>query len=84
MRLTTFAATVKENAVDVGVLVSSGTDVGDASAGVIENDSDDLAYSLVGADGVFEIDEDTGMITVGSDGISDSDADLLLLPDYGF
>ena len=31
-----------------------------------------LTYTLVGADGVFEIDEDTGMITVGSAGISDS------------
>ena len=39
------------------------------------NDGDDLAYSLVGADGVFEINEDTGMITVASDGISDSDDD---------
>ena len=69
----TFAATVEENAVEIGVLVSAGTDVGDASAGVSANDGDSLTYTLVGADGVFEIDEDTGMITVGSDGISDSD-----------
>ena len=69
----TFAETVKENAVAVGSLVSPDTEVGDASAGVSANDGDDLAYSLVGADGVFDIDEDTGMITVASDGISDSD-----------
>ena len=67
-----FAETIKENEPAAG-LVKAGTDVGDASEGVSPNDGDDLAYSLVGADGVFVIDEDTGMIKVGSDGISDSD-----------
>ena len=70
----TFAETVEENARDVGVLVSSGTDVGDASAGVEANDGDSLTYTLVGdAASGFEI-SDAGMITVGSAGISDSDA----------
>ena len=70
----TFAATVEENARDLGVLVSSRTDVGDASAGVSANDGDSLTYTLVGdAASGFEI-SDAGMITVGSAGISDSDA----------
>ena len=69
----TFAETVKENAVAVGLRVNEYTLVGDASAGVSPNDGDTLAYTLVGADGVFDIDEDTGMITVASGGISDSD-----------
>ena len=68
----TFAATVKEDEPAAG-LVMADTDVGDASAGVEANDGDSLTYTLVGAGGVFEIDEDTGMITVGSAGISDSD-----------
>ena len=40
-----FAATIKEDAVDVGSLVRAGTDVGDASAGVSANDGDSLAYT---------------------------------------
>ena len=70
----TFAATVKENAKDIGSLVDADTDVGDASEGVSANDGDTLTYSLVG-DGAsaFAINAATGMITVGSDGISDSD-----------
>ena len=67
-----FAATIKEDAFDVGLLVSASTAVGDASEGVSANDGDTLAYTPVGADGVFDIDEATGMITVGSAGISDS------------
>ena len=69
----TFTATVKENAVEIGVLVDAESAVGDASAGVEANDGDDLTYSLHGdAASAFEI-SDAGMITVGSDGISDSD-----------
>ena len=70
----TFAATVEENAKDIGVLVDADTDVGDASEGVAANDGDTLTYTLVG-DGAsaFAINAATGMITVGSDGISDSD-----------
>ena len=69
----TFAATVKENAFEIGVLVDANSAVGDASAGVSANDGDDLAYTLVGdAASGFEI-SDAGMITVGSAGISDSD-----------
>ena len=67
-----FMKTIKEDEPGAG-LVMAGSDVGDASAGVSANDGDDLAYTLVGADDVFVIDKDTGMITVGSDGISDSD-----------
>ena len=68
-----FAATVKEDERGAG-LVMAGSEVGDASAGVEANDGDSLTYTLVG-DGAsgFEINEDTGMITVGSAGISDSD-----------
>ena len=67
-----FAATIKEDAVDVGLLVRARTDVGDASAGVSANDGDDLAYSpMGGVASVFEI-SDAGMITVGSAGIADS------------
>ena len=77
-----FAATVPEDAVDVGIVVSPGESVGDASVGVSANDGDTLAYTLVGADGVFEISA-AGMITVGSAGISDSDKTLLHLPGYG-
>ena len=65
-----FTATVKENERGAG-LVSAGTTVGDASAGVVENDGDDLAYTLMGTD-VFAIDPATGMITVGEAAISDS------------
>ena len=68
----TFTKIVEEDAKDVGLLVSAGEPVGDASEGVSANDGDSLTYSLVGAGDVFEIDEDTGMITVKS-GISDSD-----------
>ena len=69
----TFAATVKENAVEIGVLVDADSAVGDASAGVSANDGDSLTYTLVGdAASGFEI-SDAGMITVGSAGISDSD-----------
>ena len=39
-----FAETVLENARDIGLLVSAGTVVGDASAGVSANDGDDLTY----------------------------------------
>ena len=67
----TFAETIKENEPAAG-LVKAGTDVGDASAGVSANDGDSLTYTLVGADGVFDIDADSGMITVDS-GISDDD-----------
>ena len=41
----TFAATVKENAKDIGSLVDADTDVGDASEGVSANDGDTLTYS---------------------------------------
>ena len=78
-----FEKTIKEDETGAG-LVMAGSDVGDASAGVSANDGDDLAYTLVGADDVFVIDKDTGMITVGSDGISDSDDTFLHLPNYGF
>ena len=73
-----FVETIKEDERGAG-LVMAGSEVGDASAGVEANDGDSLTYTLVGADGVFDIDEATGMITVGSDGISDSDA-----PSYSF
>ena len=53
-------------------LVSSGTEVGDASVGVAANDGDDLTYTLQGSGAsVFAI-SDAGMITVGLDGIADS------------
>ena len=65
----TFAATVPENAVDIGVLVSAGKAVGDASDGVSANDGDTLTYTLPGTS-VFDI-SDAGMITAAS-GISDS------------
>ena len=48
-----FPATIKEDAFAVGLLVRARTDVGDASAGVSANDGDTLAYTPVGADGVF-------------------------------
>ena len=67
-----FVETIKEDETGAG-LVMAGSEVGDASAGVEANDGDSLTYTLVGADDVFVIDEDTGMITVGSAGISDSD-----------
>ena len=68
----TFMATIKENQTGAG-LVSAGTSVGDASAGVSANDSDTLAYSLMGADAsMFSIDSASGMISVGADGIGDS------------
>ena len=70
----TFTKTIKENERGAGLVLAE-TEVGDASAGVEPNDGDSLTYTLVG-DGAsgFEINEDTGMITVGSAGISDSDA----------
>ena len=68
-----FEETIKEDEPGAG-LVMGGSEVGDASAGVEANDGDSLTYTLVGADEcVFDIDADSGMITVGSDGISDSD-----------
>ena len=65
----TFTKTVKEDAKDVGLLVSAGEPVGDASEGVSANDGDSLTYSLPDTR-VFEI-NDAGMITVAA-GISDS------------
>ena len=51
----TFMATIKENQTGAG-LVSAGTSVGDASAGVSANDSDTLEYSLMGADAEHVLD----------------------------
>ena len=82
----TFTETVKENVegieraandrhtpanVAVHGLVSAGTAVGDASDGVTNPDNDKLAYSMALAT-VFEIDEETGAVTVGDGGIFDT------------
>ena len=61
----TFMATIEENLTGAGI-IEAGTPVGDASAGVDARDGDVLEYSLVGGDsGLYEIDEDSGMVTVG-------------------
>ena len=49
----TFTKIVEEDAKDVGLLVSAGEPVGDASEGVSANDGDSLTYSLVGAAGMI-------------------------------
>ena len=68
----TFAETVKEDETGAG-LVSAGTEIGNAGAGVLSNDGDTLVYSLVGgAASAFVIDSSSGMITVGANGIADS------------
>ena len=67
-----FTATVKENERGAGLL-SAGTEIGDASAGVSSNDGDTLEYTPVGAAAsAFAIDSSSGMITVGEDGIADT------------
>ena len=65
----TFAATIYENMTGAG-LVSAGTAVGDASAGVSNPDGDRLTYSLSGTTS-FEIDSSSGAVTVGPNDIDD-------------
>ena len=65
----TFAATIYENMTGAG-LVSADTAVGDASEGVSNPDGDKLTYSLSGTSS-FEIDSNTGEITVGPNDIGD-------------
>ena len=65
----TFAETIYENIKGAG-LVSAGTAVGDASAGVTNPDGDKLSYSLSGTSS-FEIDSNSGAITVGPNDIGD-------------
>jgi len=65
----TFAETIHENMRGTG-LVSAGTAVGDASTGITNPDGDKLTYSLSGTTS-FEIDEDSGAVTVGPNDIGD-------------
>ena len=66
---------IKENVEASGVLVSAGTEVGDASYRVNANDGDVLTYKLDdGGEAVFDIDSRSGMVTVGAD-IVDTAAD---------
>ena len=65
----TFTATIYENIKGAG-LVSADTAVGDASAGITNPDGDKLEYSLSGTSS-FEIDSDSGAITVGPNDIGD-------------
>ena len=65
----TFTATIYENIKGAG-LVSIDTAVGDASAGISNPDGDKLTYSLSGTSS-FEIDSDSGAITVGPNAIGD-------------
>ena len=65
----TFTATIYENIKGAG-LVSAGTAVGDASAGISNPDDDKLTYSLSGTTS-FVIDSDSGAVTVGPNDIGD-------------
>ena len=57
----------------VSGLVKPGTVVGDASVGVTSNDNDSVIYELDSdGDSVFDIDSETGIITVGDSGILDT------------
>ncbi|MYD24503.1 MAG: cadherin repeat domain-containing protein, partial [Gemmatimonadetes bacterium] len=64
----TFTATIYENIKGAG-LVSADTAVGDASAGITNPDGDKLTYSEDSP--LFEINEDTGAVTVGPNDIGD-------------
>ena len=71
-----FMATINERNPASGVLVDAGTEVGDASELVSANDGDKLTYSLDDAgDAVFDIDTNSGVITVESDILDGSDGD---------
>ena len=65
----TFTATIYENMPGAG-LVSADTAVGNASVGVSNPDGDKLTYSLSGTSS-FEINSDSGAITVGPNDIGD-------------
>ena len=64
----TFAATIYENMKGAG-LVEAGTVVGNPSEGITNPDGDKLTYSENSP--LFEIDSETGQITVGPDDIAD-------------